>query len=97
MFVHTVMYKFADPSPENLAAVRERLLGMLGQIETLRSIEVGIDALRTPRSYDMVLITRFDDRAGYEAYHQHPYHQPILAEVRALLSAAAAVDFDAGG
>ncbi len=94
MITHIVNFKLKNNSAENMQAVRKRLLGMDGNIPQLRYLEVGIDELRTERSYDIVLITRFDSWADAEAYQVEPYHQEVLAFMREVIASAIAVDYE---
>lgn len=94
MFTHIVLFKLKDVRPENIATTRAKLTGLVGNIETLRGLEVGVDVMRSGRSYDLALITRFDDRAGYEIYRQHPVHLPVLAYLHEAAESAVAVDFE---
>lgn len=97
MVTHIVLFKLADPSPENLARTRDLLLGMKGEIPVLRDVEVGIDTLRTERSWDLALVTRVDSWEDYEAYRTHPYHvDPVLRHMHAAAEAAAVVDYEGG-
>lgn len=95
MFTHIVFFKLKDKSQENLQATRQKLLSMAGKIPSLRGIEVGIDVVRSSRSYDVALITRFDDLDGMKAYQTDPYHQnEVLPYMHQAAEAAAAVDYE---
>ncbi len=94
MLTHIVLYKLKDRSPENIALARARLESLFRGIETLRAIEVGADVIRSGRSYDLALITRFDDMAGYQVYQDHPVHLPVLAHMREASESVVAVDFE---
>lgn len=94
MFTHIVLFKLKDRRPESIAATRAKLAGLTRGIETLCSLEVGVDVMRSGRSYDLALITRFDDKAGYEVYRQHPVHLPVLAHMHEAAESAVAVDFE---
>ena len=95
MFTHVVLFKLKDRSPEKIAETQAQLerLGR-GGIETLRALEVGVDVVRSGRSYDLALITRFDDAAGYGVYREHPVHLPVLAYMHEAAESAVAVDFE---
>ena len=68
MVRHIVMFKLKDNSPQSLEKAKEVLLSMKGNVSLLRGIEVGIDFLRSERSYDVVLITDFDTREDLALY-----------------------------
>lgn len=94
MFTHIVLIRLKDSSPASVADTRARLAGMAQSIETLRGLEVGVDVTRSGRSYDLALITRFDDAAGYAVYREHPVHVPVLAHMHEAAESTVAVDFE---
>ncbi len=95
MVTHIVLFKLADPSAESIDRTRAILLGMRGEIDVLRDIEVGVDALHTERSYDLALVTRFDTWDDYRAYRTHPYHvDPVLKHMHTAATTAAVVDYE---
>lgn len=91
MLTHVVLFRFADRTIA--AEARERLLALAGQIPSLKSIEAGVDITRSERSFDLALITRFDDVAGLEDYAEHPVHKEALAWLRGVATQVSAVDF----
>lgn len=76
MYTHVVLFRLHEPERAEEAA--DMLRSLQGQIPTLRTLEVGVDDLAQDRSSQLCLITRFDDRDGYLAYHNHPIHQDLL-------------------
>jgi hypothetical protein len=91
MLTHVVCFKFEDL--QIAEQVKDRLLSMAGRVPTLRAIEAGVDVLRSPRSYDVALITRFDDMAGLEAYQVHPFHEEVAGFIKQHSKGSVAVDF----
>ena len=91
MLTHVVCFKFGSLDHAHEAC--RRLLSLQGQVPTLREIEAGVDITRSERSYDLALITRFDDEAGMDAYQVHPAHQEVVAYIRSVAMGAVAVDF----
>jgi hypothetical protein len=95
MITHIVLFKLTDPSPENLAATRNKLLSMNGNIDLLRHLEVGVDLIRSERSYDIALTTRFDSLDDLQAYQIHPYHAgEVVPHMKAVCSSIVAVDYE---
>ncbi len=92
MFHHVVTFRLKDPS--TVEATAARLRAMSGRVPSLRSIEVGVDQLRTPRAVHIALITRFDDEAGYRAYAVDPIHKEVLAHMGTVVETAAVVDWE---
>lgn len=91
MLTHVVLFKFPDPAAAQTAA--DKLAAMEGRVETLRAIEVGVDISKSARSFDVALITRFDDQAGLEAYAVHPVHLEVVAYIKAHAEKSIVVDF----
>ena len=91
MIKHVVCQKFADKKDASMAA--EMLRGLMGQIPTLRSMEVGLDYMGSARSYDLVLIATFDDEQGLLAYDEHPKHQEVRSFIRARRTGTVSVDY----
>ncbi len=94
MITHIVCFKLKDQSPENIEKTRSVLAAMEGNVPMLRHLEVGVDVLRTERSYDIVLITKFDSMADLDAYQKHPYHVEVAAFIASVRESAIAVDFE---
>lgn len=92
MIRHVVLLRFADPA--DAPEARSRLLALEGAVPSLRSIEVGLDVLRTEASYDLALITTHDHLDALEAYQTHPAHQDFLGWARPRLSARAVADVE---
>lgn len=88
---HVVFFKF--PSQDLAREAAERLAALDGVVPTLASIEVGVDEGRTDRSWDLCLITRFEDQAALDAYQVHPAHQEVVVWIRQHATGAAAVDW----
>jgi hypothetical protein len=95
MITHIVLFKLTNPTPENLAATRNKLLSMDGKIDLLRHLEVGVDVIRSERSYDIALTTRFDSLEGLQAYQIHPYHAgEVIPHMKSVCSSIIAVDYE---
>ena len=91
MYSHVVMFRLKDAERVDEAAAMLRTLE--GQVPSLLQIEVGIDDLPQERSSQICLVTRFADRAGYEAYHHHPFHQALLEQFGPLVAEARKTDW----
>ena len=91
---HIVLFKLNEVNEENIAAAMAQLRSLEGNIPSLRSLRLGADIIRSPRSYDIGLIATFDDLAGLQAYQAHPVHLPVLAYVRENCSVVAVADYE---
>ena len=95
MITHIVFFKLAEPTPENIAAVQQKLLSMQGKIDQLRHLEAGLDFIRSERSYDVALFTKFDSREDLQTYQVHPYHAgDVVPLMKSLCSSIVAVDYE---
>jgi hypothetical protein len=98
MIVHIVLFKLKEPTETNRSAVQEKLLSMNGKLPMLRHLEVGVDVIRSERSYDVALYTKFDSLADLQAYQIHPYHaDTVVPFMKANCSAIVAADYELQG
>lgn len=95
MIRHLVFFKF---KPETTASQQDELLAMLRalpeKISVVHDLEAGKDVVRAARSFDMALVTTFDDLAALEIYAKHPNHLPVVERAREICQQVAAVDFE---
>ncbi|MEI6306722.1 MAG: Dabb family protein [Deltaproteobacteria bacterium] len=95
MITHIVLFKLEEPSGENLAITRAKLLSMEGEIPMLLHLEAGIDLIRSERSYDIALTTKFDSLEDLQAYQIHPYHaNMVVPHMKSVCSSIVAVDYE---
>ncbi|MDR3593345.1 Dabb family protein [Clostridium sp.] len=81
MFTHIVLFKLKQPTIENVKFVEQTLLSMKGNIQELKELEVGVDVIRSDRSYDIGIITRFDSKEDYLAYDVDEFHVEKVKKV----------------
>lgn len=95
MITHIIFFKLSNPTTENVALVRDKLLSMAGNVPQLRHLEAGIDVIRSERSYDVALVTRFDSLDDLQAYQIHPYHAgEVIPLMKSVCSSIVAVDYE---
>lgn len=83
MLVHIVMFQFKEENKEsNLIRVKEMLEALPSKIDSLKSMEVGIDISHSDRSFDMVLTSMFEDQVGLDVYVPHPAHQEVVSVIK---------------
>ena len=94
MITHIVLFKLKEPTPEAVEKARDLLLSMQGKIEQLRYLEVGVDKIRSERSADIALTTRFDSMEDLQAYIVDPYHaQVVAAHMKSVCSSVVSADY----
>lgn len=92
MVRHYVFIRYAaGTSEEHVAEFCRRMLALRESIPAIGSLEIGRDVLREARSWDVMLIMRFDSIEALRTYQQHPLHvglmqfnQPHVADVGAI-------------
>ena len=94
MVKHIVMFKLTEKTSENMKRATNTLRSLEGNIETLKSIEIGTDFLESDRSYDIVLIAHFENREGLKIYGNHENHLPVVKIMRSLCSSSIVVDYE---
>jgi len=95
MLTHIVVWKYrADVEAETRAEHIARLRALVGVIPEIVSFNVGPDVLHLSRSYDTGLVATFQDRAGLDAYTNHPQHVEVAALGRSISAHVASVDFE---
>ena len=94
MLTHVVLFKFKpETTAEQAAHLENGLKGLPALIPEIREFRVGRDVVRSERSYDLGLVSGFDDLAALQRYQVHPDHQQVVALVKALCAGVVAVDF----
>lgn len=94
MLVHIVMFQFKEENKEsNLIRVKEMLEALPSKIDSLKSMEVGIDISHSDRSFDLVLTSMFEDQVGLDVYVPHPAHQEVVSVIKEVTSLSKVVDY----
>ena len=94
MIRHIVMFKIKDEFKNEIPQLVKNFYGMKGKIEGMVDLEAGADFLGSERSYDLALITVFENRAAFDAYQTHPLHQPIRKRMHEVRESSVACDFN---
>ncbi|MFY9198683.1 MAG: Dabb family protein [Acutalibacteraceae bacterium] len=99
MVKHIVTWKFYDSAEgktkeENIEIVKNDLLSLKGVISEIKHIELGKDISCTDASYDLVLVTDFENNEDLESYRVHPEHQKIAKYVAKVTSYRGVIDYN---
>lgn len=93
--VHVVFFELADPAEADaLRADCDRLLAPISDVRgyTLGApVDIGRPSVL--HDYDLALIVRFVDEAGYRAYLEHPGHLALVEAWKPRLAALRVHDF----
>lgn len=94
MYRHIVMWKFKDPTQENLDKVKNGLLSLVPIIPEVRKMEIYKDSAHTPASYDLLLYTEFENEKDCAFYADHPEHVKVKRIIGELTSDRVVLDSD---
>jgi hypothetical protein len=83
-----------DNSEESINKAKDVLMSLEGKIPFLRHIEVGVDVVRSARSYDLALVAKFDSLKDLDAYQVHPEHVEVLEYIGKVKKESVAVDYE---
>jgi len=98
MIRHIVMFKLKrkgdDEDLEKVKKeVKERLESLPLKIDLIRSMEVGINVVRSERAFDIALVSTFDNLDDLESYRVHPDHQEVVEFIGGVREQSASVDY----
>lgn len=95
MIRHIVCFKLKDNSEAEKIKAEDVLNSMRGNVLMLRGLEVGRDFLGSDRSYDIVLITTFDEKEDLESYQVDAYHVDVVKKhMHSVTEKSVAVDYE---
>ena len=95
MLTHIVLFKFKPETTDaQIQQLAEGLGGLPHIIDDILEFRFGRDVIRSERSYDLGLVSSFDDRDALQRYQVHPEHQKVVAHVKEIASSVVAVDFE---
>jgi hypothetical protein len=97
MIHHIVMWKFKEAAEgtskaENLQKAKAMLESLVPKIPAIKFFHVGIDVLHSETSYDLVLISKFENTLSLAAYQSHPEHVKVVEFLRKVHQSKIAVD-----
>jgi hypothetical protein len=95
MITHIVIFKFKEENKEeNIQKAKELLMGLLGTVPTLQSIEVGCNFADEQRAMDLSIITKFDSINNLNQYAIHPEHLTVVEFIKQVVEYSKVVDYE---
>lgn len=93
MVKHVVCFKFKDR--KYCEKAKEILLSMKGKVPQVRKIDVNIDELKSPRSYDIILEVWVDSWEALKEYQENEYHcDTVKAYIAGIREGGVALDYE---
>ena len=95
MIVHIVMFKFRNENKTaNIKQVEQELNALIGKIDELKSIEVGVNFNGSERAFDLSLYSTFDSKDALGCYATHPEHLRVVGLIKEVTSESKVVDYE---
>lgn len=78
MIKHVLMIKLKNRTNEQMLSMKEMLLSMNEKVDVVKQVNVGIDFLNSPRSYDILLEVILDNKELLDDYQKDEYHHEVV-------------------
>lgn len=93
MIKHVVMWKFKENEKENMQKFLDGLKSLDGQIEEIKSMQVGI-SIKEDNEYDAILISEFESMEDLQKYKEDPRHVKVSNLCKSIRLKRTAIDFE---
>jgi len=98
MINHVVLFKLKEyPAEEKkkvLNQLKDALEGLKDKIEEVKFLEIGLNYELDAKSYDICLISHFENMEDLDVYRVHPEHMKVVKLVGETTVSRAAVDYE---
>ena len=99
MINHVVLFKLKKYDSESqkqnvIGSIEDALLGLKDIITEVKYIEVGVNYELATKSYDICLITHFENLEQLDSYRIHPEHLKVVELIGQHAVERAVVDFE---
>jgi len=92
------MWKFKENAKGNSASqnariVKDKLEALPGVIDTIESLETGINETDDPQACDLVLTSVFESKDHLKQYANHPTHLEAVSFIKEVVKSRHVVDY----
>lgn len=98
MINHVVLFKlkeYSDTEKETqLAKLKADLEALKDKIDEVKYLEVGLNYELNAKSFDVCLISHFENLDDLNIYRVHPEHLKVFEFIKEITTDRAAVDFE---
>jgi len=95
MIVHIVLFKFKEANKKaNMIQAKQMLENLMGSVQSLKSIDVGINFCEEARAMDLSIITSFEGKEGLDAYAVDPEHLKVVDFIKTVAEYSKVVDYE---
>ncbi len=101
MLRHIVMWKFKDFADgalktQNLHQTKVLFEALASRIPEIKSLEIGLNTIHSGSSYDIVLVSDFENLESLRAYQSHPEHIKVVDFLDRVQNSKVVVDYEIG-
>lgn len=98
MLKHIVMFRLKENAEgagkaDNARKIKELLEGLVGRIDELVQLEVGINIVDDGQAADLVLCTEFQSVGALKRYAVHPEHVKVVEFIKKVAEERRVVDY----
>lgn len=99
MIKHIVMFKLIafdgeEEKTKTAVALKKELETLPEKIKEIREFEAGINILKKEASFDVVLVSVFDNLKALQTYSDHPEHQKVVSYIKKITVDRKVVDYE---
>ena len=99
MIKHLVMWRLKENAQgntkqQNALMIKQRVESLMGKIDGLIKIEIGLDFSDTASSADIALYSEFAGREQLDLYQKHPDHLAIVSLINETCYDRRIVDYE---
>jgi len=101
MIVHLVMFELKDEflasdelKIKTINEIKNKLLSMVGAINELKFLEVGVNFSKSERAMDISLYSKFECKDDLKKYQICDYHQEVLSFIKERIKLSKVVDYE---
>lgn len=94
MVKHIVLFKLEDNSQANKEDIKSRFLSMIGKIEVMKNLEIGINFSPEERAFDLSLMCDFATKEDLKIYAEHPVHVAIVTYLKSINTVTKIIDYE---
>ena len=95
MIKHIVFFNLKeDNKAENASKMKTILEDLVGKIDEIVELEVGLDFSNTEASYDVALYSTFKSQEDLNAYAIHPLHVECVNFIKTVIMKRSVVDYE---
>ncbi len=95
MIKHIVIWKLKEENKEeNKKIIKEKLENLVGKIDEIKFLQVGINYNKSDMAYDLCLISEFLTDEDLQSYQVNPLHVEVSKFVRSVIEDRKVIDYE---